>query len=113
MVWTVLEHQYGDNETTDDAPGRGGYKYVLVPVGAVDAVEWWLDEYGRDPGRLAPHEDENAWHISEHDSPKSARARCGELELNTGGIGSPMTRKYTWAELNGRLDCRVVTAEEL
>lgn len=120
MTWTVFEHQHGDNETTDDAPGRGGYKYVLVPVDAETAVEWWLDEYDADPTREvtpSPRDDpawfERTWDVSDHVSPDTARGRCGELELKTGGIGSPMTRKYTWAELNGRLDVRVVTADEL
>jgi hypothetical protein len=119
MTWTVFEHQFGDNETVEDAPGRGGYKYVFVPMPAPQAVEWWRDEYDEDPKREVmpdPHDDaawmEEAWTLSQYQDDEEARTACGEMELDQGGIGSPMRRAYTWSELRGRLDVRIVADDE-
>lgn len=120
MTWTVFEHNAGENETTEDAPGRGGYKYVLVPLSKDPAIEWWLGEYGTDPCRKEYTDEwghrldgERAWHCRERDMPEQVRSHCGEVEMDAGGIGVPRTRYYTWAELNGRIDVRVVTADGL
>lgn len=78
---------------------------MLVPLPAEDAALWWEDEYGKEPGRGA---DEQAWSIESYEQADDARAQCGELELDQGAIGSPMKRLYTWDELKGRLDVRVV-----
>lgn len=116
MTWTVFEHHHGTNETTEYAPGRGGYKYVLVPLGAEQAVPWWENTFGDDPTRLTqwPESDtEDAWHINEYQDPEAARRQCGQLTMDEGGIGVPRTRHYTWNELVGRIDVFVVTAEDL
>lgn len=116
MTWTVFEHQTGLNETDDDAPGRGGYKYVLVPLDSERATEWWVDEYGADPHRYHSYpetEMRHIWSVEQYENPGDARAVCGEMVLDEGGIGVPKHRLYTWAELNGRLDVRVVTATDI
>jgi hypothetical protein len=121
MTWTVFERNAGQNETTEDAPGRGGYKYVLVPLPSEEAIEWWEDEYDENPRRkcyMNKYGDriwdgEQAWHYREREDPDEVRSHCGEIEMEAGGIGVPMTRRYTWSELKGRLDVKVVTADEV
>jgi hypothetical protein len=118
MTYTVFEYQgHGDNETDDLAPGRGGYKYVLVNEPPEEAVLWWEDTFGQDPTEWRPGEypetdGGEAWDVSEALTEEQARAHCGELELEAGGIGVPMKRKYTWDELRGRLDVWVVQSAE-
>lgn len=115
-MWTVFERNTGHNETTDDAPGRGGYSHVLVPLDSERATEWWSEEYDNDPHRYSSYpetRDEHAWHVEQYDDPEDARAQCGEMTLDEGAVGVPKKRLYTWAELRGRLDVRIVTAEEL
>jgi hypothetical protein len=117
MTWTVFEHQVGRNETDDDAPGRGGYKYVLVPLDAESATAWWTKEYGEDPSRPPSYPeygvDDHTWTAAQVDEPDDVRAQCGVVEVDGGGIGVPKTRLYTWNELRGRLDVRVVTAADI
>lgn len=116
MTWTVFEHNVGENETTDNAPGWGGYKYVLVPLGVERAVPWWEDTFGKDPTRLTrwpEYDTEDAWHVTEYQDPDRAREQCGQMTLDEGGIGVPKQRHYTWAELRGRLDVWVVTVDEV
>lgn len=117
MTWTVFEHNHGENETDDLAPGRGGYKYVLVPTRLVEAVGWWEETFEKEPGRMEmPYPEsavEQAWVVEEYQRDERARAHCGELELDQGGIGSPMKRLYTWNELHGRLDVWVVDEDEV
>lgn len=116
MTYTVFKHQHGENETDDYAPGRGGYKYVLVPAPPEEAVVWWEDEFDTDPTEWRPGEypeveGGEAWSVSEALTDEKARAHCGEMELDQGGIGVPMKRYYTWDELKGRLDVWVVEDE--
>lgn len=116
MTWTVFSHHVGHNETEDDAPGRGGYSKVLVPLDIERATEWWADEYGKDPHRYCTYPEcpmEHVWEVEAFDNPHDVRAQCGEITLDEGGIGVPKTRLYKWGELNGRLDVRVVTAREV
>ena len=112
MTYTVFEHNKGDNETDDLAPGRGGYSKVLVSLPPEEAVLWWEDRFGQEPDRIAmPYpesEPEEAWQVSEAFTEEEARKHCGELTMDEGGIGVPMTRYYTWDELRGRLDVWVV-----
>lgn len=117
MTYTVFEHNHGENETQDMAPGRGGYSKVLVPLPPEEAVLWWEEMFGQEPDRIAqPYVSSRAaeaWNISEELSREKARQHCGELTLDEGGIGVPMTRYYTWSELNGRLDIWAVGDDEL
>lgn len=117
MTWTIFTDNHGQNETEDDAPGRGGYSTVLVPVDRDTAVDWWQEEYERDPTRMEmPYPEstvEEAWTVEEVDTSEAAREACGEMTLDKGGIGAPAKRLYTWDELHGRLDVRVVDEEEL
>lgn len=116
MTWTVFEHNVGNNETTNHAPGRGGYSYVLVPLGVERAVPWWEDTFENDPTRLTrlpEYDTAEAWNTIEHQDPEMARNECGEKTLEAGGIGVPKTRYYTWPELRSRIDVKVVTAEDL
>jgi hypothetical protein len=118
MTWTVFEHQYGDNETDDDSPGRGGYKYVLFEGTIEVALWWWTWTYGEYPERGVmpdPHDDpawlEKAWSV-EKMSKKAARRAPGEKTLDKGGVGVPYTETFTWDELRGRLDVKVVERED-
>lgn len=118
MTWTVFQHQTGDNETTDDAPGRGGYSLVLVEADCGTAAEWWEQTYGKEPMRHAEtyeprHDGDVAWAGIEVEDEEDARAMCGEVVEAKGAIGIDSTRLYTWNELDGRLDTRVVRREEL
>lgn len=116
MTWTVFEHNVGSNETDEDAPGRGGYSIVLVELAENNALDWWEDEYDRDPTRFCSWpeiQSEQVWTVEQRGDPDEARRACGEMELDEGGIGVPMTRLYTWGELRSRLDVRVVAADEV
>jgi hypothetical protein len=117
MTWTVFQHQAGPNATEDHAPGRGGYTYVLVPLRRSHAIDWFESTYGENPTRMVPWPefgpDSQVWTDDEYDDPADARRACGQLELDQGGIGSPMMRDYTWAELYQRFDVKVVTADEV
>jgi hypothetical protein len=117
MTVTLFHGSIGQNETTDDAPGRGGYSKVIVPLPKDEAIEWWENEYDDNPERIPRYPeygaDRQAWDVTEFEDDEDARKQCGEKTLQKGGIGSPMTEHYTWDELNGRLDVRVVSEDEL
>lgn len=117
MTYTVLKHQHGKNETDDISPGRGGYSTVLVNEEPADAIAWWEDTFGKDPTEFRPGkypevEGGEAWTVEEALTEEEARKHCGEITLDQGGIGSPMTRHYSWEELRGRLDVWVVQSAE-
>lgn len=110
MTWTVFEHHVGRNETTDEAPGRGGYKYVLFDGPIEEALWWWTWHYSSDPQRRCSypeHTGEPVWKI-ETMSEEGARHVVGEKTVMEGGVGVEETEPYTWSELNGRLDVNVV-----
>lgn len=111
MTYTVFQNNVGQNETLDDAPGRGGYSTIIVEKERDEAIEWWKDEFGKDPERYSRYPEytnEKVWDISEYEDEDDVLPLCGEKVLPKGGIGVPMTRTYTWSELEGRLDVLVV-----
>lgn len=121
MTWTVFQHQAGHNETSEMAPGRGGYKYVMVPTDMESAINWWETTFDGHPATERPVDQyepgysswDNGWSGETFDSEREARLVAGQKMLEQGGIGSPMKEAYTWPELYGRLDVWVVTADEV
>lgn len=116
MTWTVFTHQHGENETRDDAPGRGGYSTVLIEADPLTADAWWEATYETEPDRHVTnprYESGRAWDIETFEDPDRARAVCGHKTLREGAIGIPSTRPFTWNEIRSRLDVRVVRRDEL
>lgn len=107
MTWTVFEHLDGPNPTARDAPGRGGYKYVVANAGKNVVAALAEARYG-----VNPLEADN-WTVTEYDTEDEARRSCGEIEVEAGGIGVPQTRARTMKELHGSLDVWVLQKEAL
>jgi len=107
MTWTVFEHLDGPNPTARDAPGRGGCKYVVANAGKRLLATLAEERYG-----VNPLEADN-WSVTEYETADEAREACGEIEVEAGGIGNPMTRARTMEELHGSLDTWVLQEQAI
>lgn len=104
-MWTVFEHVEGPNDTTEHAPGRGGFKYVVVNADSEMAAELFEAKFG-----FEPHE---SWDAHVVESEDAARELCGEITVEGGAIGIEQTRARSMGELHGSLDVHVMQRSEM
>lgn len=95
MTWTIFEHNFGPNETD--------YKNVVVNAGRETAISWWEQHYDADPTRYDGWPDTDirkAWDITEVADEEAVFAEFPDIELESGGIGSPKTRPTRMRDLH-------------